>query len=133
MLIDLHSPPPRRLAGLALLVLLILAACNDAPPVTPTPLPMAPPAPTVAPTHPLVTSQPASRTPQAVVPTVADYALRITRGGQVLKAFTADELNALPQQLLEVGGRPMAGTTLRQLLAAAGVTTAQQLTITGTD
>lgn len=108
---------------LALLVGM-LAACGETPTASPIP---STPLPTPAP------GASADRTPQAAVPTVAGYGLRITRGGQVLKTFTAEELLAVPQQVLEIGGRPMAGAPLRQILAGAGVTEAEQLAITGTD
>jgi hypothetical protein len=116
-----------RRRGLSLLLALLvglLPACGDAP--TPTPIP-ATPVPTPAP------GLAADRTPQAMVPTVEGYGLRVTRGGQVLKTFTAAELLTVPQELLDIGGRPMAGAPLRAVLALAGVTEAEQLTITGTD
>ena len=112
----------RRLALGLVLLAGGLAACGD----TPTPIP-ATQVPTPAP------GLAADRTPQAAVPTVAGYGLRVTRGGQVLHTFTAEELLAAPQQVLDIGGRPMAGAPLRQVLAQAGVTDDTELTVSGTD
>jgi hypothetical protein len=108
----------------------LLAACGD--PVAPSPTP-APPPPTNTAIIPPVSTAGTGGRATGTVTAVAGYSLQILRGGQVLKALTAQEINGLPQQAPEIGGRPMSGAAFRAVLALAGVTEAQEVTVRGTD
>ncbi len=117
------------------LVLGLLAACGDtATPTSPpaTPLPTPAPAPTVAAGTTPAAPGAGGRALGTVTPQ-ANYSLRVTRDGQVLKELTAAEISGLPQQAPDIGGRPMSGARCRAVLALAGIMDAQTLTIHGTD
>ena len=115
-------------ALLGLLLGGLLAACGDTAVPNPTPVP----APTPTAEIPPTAGAAAGRAQGSVTP-LADYSLRVTRGGQVLKALTAQELEGLPQQVPEIGGRPMNGARVRAVLALAGVQDAQAITVYGTN
>jgi hypothetical protein len=68
----------------------------------------------------------------SVTPQVG-YSLQVTRDGVVLKALTASDIDGLPQQVPEIGGRPMNGAPVRAVLALAGVQAAQEITVRGTN
>jgi hypothetical protein len=114
----------KRLAPLCFLLLLLagLAACGETAASSPTP---APPSPSPA--------APAGGRATGSVTPLTNYSLRITRGGQVLKELTARDIAALPQQVPEIGGRPMNGARLRAVLTLAGVQGAQEVAVRGTN
>ncbi|MEZ4502521.1 MAG: hypothetical protein R3C39_07840 [Dehalococcoidia bacterium] len=57
--------------------------------------------------------------------------LNVTRGDELLKAWTLDEILALPQQEIEADGDTQTGPWLRDLLAASAVGTWQHATVHG--
>ena len=103
------------LAGLA-------AACGEPAAPSPTPLP---PSPT--------STAPSGGRASGVVTPLAGYSLRIIQGGPVVKELKAGDIDGLPQQAPEIGGRPMSGARFRAVLALAGVQTAQEVTVRGTN
>ncbi len=123
-----------RVGGGVLLLLLLglLAACGDTATPSPAPLPTPAPAPTLAAGGIPAAPAAGGRATGTVTPQ-ANYSLRVTRDGQVLKDLTAAEISGLPQQAPDIGGRPMSGARCRAVLALAGVLDAQTLTIHGTD
>jgi hypothetical protein len=100
----------------------LVAACGET----------AVPSPTAMPPSPSPASTSAGRASGAVTP-LTDYSLRIKRGGQLVNALKAGDIEGLPQQVPEIGGRPMNGARLRVVLALAGVQDAQEITVRGTN
>jgi hypothetical protein len=106
----------------------LLAACGETAVPSPAPVPIPSPTAALSPT----TGASGGRAQGSVTP-LAGYSLRVLRGGQVLKALTAQDIDGLPQQVPEIGGRPMNGASVRAVLGLAGVQDAQEITVRGTD
>ena len=123
------------MVGVFMILLGGLAACGD--PAAPNPTAVPAPTLTLAPaptsTAAAMPSAAASGRATGTVTPLAGYSLRVLRGGQVLKALTAQDIDGLPQQVPEIGGRPMNGAPVRAVLALAGVQSAQEITVRGTD
>jgi hypothetical protein len=106
----------------------LLAACGETAVPNPTPAP----APALPAEATALTGAAGGRAQGSVTPQVG-YSLQVTRDGVVLKALTASDIDGLPQQVPEIGGRPMNGAPVRAVLALAGVQAAQEITVRGTN
>lgn len=61
----------------------------------------------------------------------ANVVVEVVQGGTVLAGFVETDLHGLPQVTVETGGREMEGSTVRSVLAAAGVEAFETVKVDG--